>query len=78
MSSLINVNLATTEQLTEVCFRGSSCIDISPALRRDLYIDGVKLEIGGLVLLKDNQPEFNGIYKLSKISLTKGFVLTKK
>ena len=37
MSSLINVNLATTEQLTEVCFRGSSCIDISPELRKELY-----------------------------------------
>ena len=29
-------------------------------------------------MIKDNQPEFNGIYKLSRISVTKGFVLTKK
>lgn len=76
-NTLVNVIVATTSALQNVKFSSTAIVDICDPPRFNLVIDGVTLSEGNLVLIKDNSPSYNGIYKVSKLS-SKGFILTKK
>jgi len=73
----INVQAATIAALEDVSFSKSNCKDIKIPARSELIIDGVLLEIGNLLLVKDNEPVYNGVYVVKKLG-PKGFILTKK
>lgn len=76
-NSLINVTAASCEPLKNVKFSTSSISDNNEPRQSTFTIDGVDIMIGQLVLIKDNNSHYNGVYTLKKLD-RKGFVLTKK
>ena len=77
MSNVVNVNVATTERLNNITVSKSSIKDAQLPIRTTFVIDGYQVKLGELVLIKDNDPLHNGVYRLKRLN-SKGFLLTKQ
>jgi hypothetical protein len=77
MSNIINTNVSTVERLNNITVSKSSIKDAQLPARTKLIIDGYEVKLGELVLIKDNDPGHNGVYRLKRLG-SKGFLLTKQ